>query len=229
MGKRKEAVENAKKQPNTTPGGTTTVCPSPATGPSVKSGLGNDVDKEIAKSPKFTNLINGLQKQGWTIKYGDAGKGTYADRDKKTIVVDAQNKGKTAPILQGLAHEGGHARYTPDAYVPPTGLTKEEYVKQNVKRNLKDEGEATLTNAEIREELKKNGGPDIGIAGAQAKKYEEIAKKYPDPKDRDKAREEIGNVFASGEHPSTDPKKTYNDYYSKSYEDHYDKNVAKKK
>src|SRR5438128_4430369 len=109
----------------------------------VKTGLGADADKEVARSPKLVSNIQQLQANGWKIQYGDKDKGSYTDRDKKIIVVDSNEKGKTAQILQTLAHETGHARYKPDPYVPPTGLSKKQYVDANVKSNLKDEGEAT--------------------------------------------------------------------------------------
>jgi type VI secretion system secreted protein VgrG len=197
----------------------------------VKTGLGAEADQEVVGSPKLVAHIQQLQANGWKIQYGDKCKGSYADRAKKIIVVDSNEKGKTAQILQILAHEIGHARYKPDSYVPPTGLSKKQYVDANVKSNLKDEGEATITNIEIRNELKANGGPDIGIAGAQAEKYEELYSKFPDAKDRDKLREEIGNVFATGEQPSTDPLKIYRDYYdyyADPYEKFYDKNASGK-
>jgi len=190
--------------------------------PAVATGLGKDVDAIASQSPTLSNNITQLKRDGWTIKYGDAGKGTYADKTKKLIVVDANDKKKPAAVVQSLAHESGHALYTADPYVPPKGLTKEQYVKANVKRDLKDEGEATLMNIQVRNEIKKNKGPDIGIAGQQGATYEKIGAKYPDAKDRDKAREEIGQAFATGEHPSTDTSQTYEDYYRKPYADHYD-------
>lgn len=189
----------------------------------VTTGLGKDVDAEVAKSPKFTKLINDLQSKGWSIEYGEKGKGTYCDKNKKKIVVDSSKKGDTKKVLSSLAHEGGHAAYKEDPYVSPKGLKKEEYVKANLKRHLKDEGEATLTAIEIKKDLKEHGGPEIAVLGAKADEYEKIAAKYPDAKDRDKAREEIGEAFAKGEHPEIAPDKTYEEYYSGPYAEHYDK------
>jgi hypothetical protein len=194
-----------------------------------KSGLGKDIDAAVAKCPQFQKIIEDLQKKGWKIEYGDAGKGTYASKKDKKIVVDTNKKGDIAKVVGSLAHEVGHARYKEDPYVQPAGLTKKEYVNANVKRNLKDEGEATLTNVELKNCLKKNGGVNINVSGAHAAKYEQIAKKYPDPKDRDKAREEIGNHFANNERPSTDPTKTYREYYEKPFSDFYDKLSWRKK
>ncbi len=202
---------------------------APAAKKGVDSGLGDGVDALVEKSPTLKSNVEQLQKDGWTIEYGEAGKGTYADKTQKKIVVDSNKKGDDEGVARSLAHESGHAMYQEEPYVPPAGLTKEQYVEKNVQRHLKDEGEATLTNAQVRNEIKENGGPDIGISGAQSEKYAKIAEKYPDPKDRDKARQEIADVFAEGEHPSTDPSKTYEEYYAKTYADFYDKNPPAKK
>jgi type VI secretion system secreted protein VgrG len=193
----------------------------------VSTGLGKKVDDLVAKSPKLTENLKKLEGK-CDIVYGEAGKGTYYDKNalpRPKIVIDPNDKDNPESVVQSLAHESGHALYTLDPYVPPDGLTKEEYVAKNVNRNLKDEGEATMTNAEVRREILDNGGPDIGVAGSQSEKYKKIAEKYPDPKDRDKARQEIGDVFADGETPSGSQNagKTYRDYYGKPYADHYDK------
>ncbi len=188
----------------------------------VKTGLGDDVDKIANKSPTLRSNIEKLQADGWTIKYGEAGKGSTCDKKTKTILIDPNKKGDPAGITRSLAHESGHGLYKEDPYVPHNGLTKDEYVSRNVARNLKDEGEATLTNAQVRKEINDAGGPDIGISGTQQDKYQAIADKYPDPADRDKARKEIGDLFGNGEKASVPPHDTYNDYYGKTYKDFYD-------
>lgn len=185
-------------------------------------GLGSDVDNEVSKSPKFTKLTQDLLADGWSFEYGPAGQGSYCDKQSKTIIIDKNTQGNTRSVLTTLAHEGGHARYEADPYVPHNGLTRDEYVSRNVQRNLKDEGEATLTNIEMRDDLKKHGGMRIDIAGAQAAKYEAIHKKYPDDKDRDQARSEIGEEFADGEKVSRPPNPSYREYYSEPFRDHYD-------
>ncbi|MGE5183172.1 MAG: hypothetical protein ACM31C_13975, partial [Acidobacteriota bacterium] len=96
----------------------------------------------------------------------------------------------------------------------------------NVMSDLKDEGEATITNIEVKKELAA-AGVNINVAGVGGAKYEELAKKYPDPKDRDKLREEIAKQFGSTEVPSV-PKadgtmyKDYNAYYSENYQKTFD-------
>jgi type VI secretion system secreted protein VgrG len=196
------------------------------------SGLGSKVDDLMKKSPTLAKNIQDVKKAGFSIRYGEPGKGTFMDPETKEIVVDPDSKGNTADIVQSLAHETGHALYTQDPEVPMDGLTKDEYVKRNTMRHLKDEGEATITNMKVREEIMKATGKDasgadavdIGVAGAQSKKYLELYKKYPDPKDRDKLREEIGKVYAKGETPSGEDNKglNYEDYYGKSYKDAWD-------
>jgi type VI secretion system secreted protein VgrG len=188
----------------------------------VETGMGDDVDALVKKSLTLTKNIKDLLAKGWKIRYGDAGGGTYCDRDKKEIVIDSNDKGNAKAVTQSLAHESGHAEYTPDPMVPQDGLTKEQWAAANANRNLKDEGEATMTNAQVEQEIYDNGGPDIGIAGAQSDKYQDIYKKYQDPADRDKARQEIGDLFADGEHPSTDTSKTYRDYYTDPYRKAWD-------
>lgn len=97
-------------------------------------------------------------------------------------------------------------------------------------RHLKDEGEATITNMTVREEIMTATGKgpsgkdavDIGVSGAQSDKYLDLYKKYPDPKDRDKLREEIGKEFAKGETPRTDLSSNYEDYYGQAYKDAWD-------
>ncbi len=200
-------------------------CPKQA----LKTALGDSVDRAIEKCPKFADNLKKLQKDGWLIEYGGAGKGSYCSKSGKKIVIDSNKKGDTASVVAIMAHESGHALYTKDPYVPPVGLTKEEYSAKNANSSLKDEGEATMTNIEMKKCLKDNGGAKIGVAGSQSAKYEKIAEKYPLAKDRDKARQEIGNIFADNEHPSTDPGSTYRQYYEKSYKDFYDKLPPDKK
>lgn len=194
---------------------------------SVKTGLGANVDKTVSKSPKFVKKVKKLQAEGWKFKYGKPGGGSFCDKQKKEIVVDGNEKGDTKAVVTTLAHEVGHAGYK-GKYTPPAGLTKQQYVNANVRDQLDDEGEATLTNIELKRDLKSHCGPDVAVAGAHAKDYEKIYDKYPAAKDRKKARKEIGDIFADKEHPSTDPGKTYRQYYAKPYEDYYDKNVAGK-
>ncbi|HRH67771.1 MAG TPA: hypothetical protein PLU53_15855, partial [Bacteroidia bacterium] len=182
------------------------------------------VQELILKSPTLANNLVSLQSKGWVFIYGTPGKGTFADRTKSQIVLDPNNT-DGVDMTQSLAHESGHAMYTPDAYTPPGKLSKADYASKNANSNLKDEGEATLTNAQVRDEIKTNGGDDIGIAGSKPDEYQKAYDDYEVNGDRDKSRQEIADIFADGEHPSTAPEKTYREYYTEPYNDYYDKNV----
>ncbi len=175
----------------------------------------------IIQSPTLVANLIALSESGWTFQSGEAGKGSFARRSTKTIVLDP-NATDPADITQTLAHESGHALYEMDPYVPPDGLSREEFVERNTQRNLKDEGEATLVNAEVRREIQNTSGTDIGLAGTQTEQYNTAYEQYREHGDRDRARNEIGNVFGHGEHPSTEPGVDYAQYYGRPYENTYD-------
>ncbi|WAC20670.1 hypothetical protein OVA24_04660 [Luteolibacter sp. SL250] len=188
--------------------------------------LGAGVNELVEKSPTLVANLKALEEDGWVIRYGEPGKGSFCDKTKKEIVIDPNEKDNPASITQTLAHESGHALYSADPYVPHTGLSKDEYVRKNVEAALKDEGEATLMNAKVRDEIMGNGGTDIGIAGAKSDEYEKAYQEYKEHGDREKARKDIGAIFAKGERPSTDPTKTYEEYYGAPYSDYYDQQPA---
>jgi hypothetical protein len=160
------------------------------------------------------------------IEYGLPGKGTFYDANGKPrpkLVVDPLMASNPAMIAQLGSHESGHANYTPDPYVPAKGLRRADYVAQNTNRDLKNEGEAAMTNMQVRQEILAAGGPDIGTNGAQAAKYNQIYQKYPNAADRDKARQEIANTWGAGETPSTAPTQNYAQYYGGPYGQQWDK------
>jgi hypothetical protein len=193
-------------------------------GPPVTTGLGADIDNLVNQSDTLSANLQALLAQGWTISYGEAGKGTFADRNTKTIVVDPNQRGNPTAAVQSLAHESGHALYALEPEVPMAGLTREQYIQQNLDRHLRDEGEATLMNAQVRNEINGNGGPDIGMAGnpANSANYSNIASQNQDYADRANARQQVGSVYADGEHTSTPPNPSYRDYYSQQYADQWD-------
>ena len=181
----------------------------------------------VNQPPTLSNNLHALTRSGWHIDYyGPSGGGSYADKANRKIVIDQSIVNNPKQLVQTLAHESGHALYKADAYVPYTGsgLTRQQYIDSNTMSALKDEGEATLMNIQVRGKILQNGGPDIGVAGSQATAYVDIYNKVlVGTGDREKARKEIGKVFANKKRPSTDPSKTYQDYYAKTYEDFYDK------
>ena len=192
------------------------------------SGLGSGIDAVVNKSDTLVSNLEKLKADGWSIKYGTPGKGTYADRGSKTIFVDPNQSGNPADVTQSLAHESGHALYTMDPQTKLGKQSKEDYVKENLPRNLKDEGEATLMNAQVRNEINGKGGPDVGMAGQHGEDYQKDAESEHDYTKRDKQRDDIGKKYAKGENTSTSGQ-TYEDYYKKQYEDQWDKAHPKPK
>jgi len=201
--------------------------PAPAGGGAAPPLTGNPLTpalmKDIEKSPLLTQQIATLKSSGWTFNYGTPGKGTFANRANKTVVIDPQMADKPSVLLTLLSHEVGHAIRPAPAAVPVGSLSKSDFVAQNVQGRLLDEADATINNVKVQEELAKNGGPNIGIAGQQGAQYKQLLDTDPAT-----ARDKIANLFADGEHPSTDPTSTYRQYYSKGLPELYDAAKAAK-
>ncbi len=177
------------------------------------SGLGNDVDRLVALSPKLHGDLGDLRKKGWTIVHGPAGRGSYTDRSAMPprIVIDAMNRGRPLQTTQALAHETGHAlyQYTEDV------SSKKAYVDGK----LADEGAATLNNIKVRREILAHGGPDIGIAGNAANHpaYNAAYDQFVKDGDAAKARHTIGQIYGRGEFTSVN-NQSYRDYYGTWYD-----------
>jgi len=189
--------------------------------PDVTTGLGADVDAIANLSPTLKAKINQLLADGWVIETGEGG-GSSTDRTAQIIRIDTQNR-TDEQMVTSLAHEAGHATYEPDPYVPIEGNSRDDFVEGNLQRSLRDEGEATLTNVEVRNEITENGGPEIPISGNSTNHpaYEQSYEDLQNGGDRNTARDEIGGTFADGETTSTTGE-SYRDYYGGFYEDQYD-------
>ena len=163
-----------------------------------------------------------------TVVYGTAGGGSFLELGPPPkITIDSAERGNTNAVTQTLAHELGHAEYSPPPFSPPIkGTSKAAFVDRSALEGLKDEARAVKRNIELQRCVKVGKGGDIGVAGANAKTYEAVFDKYPDSKDEGKMIDEIANAFGT-EHPSTAPTSTYKDYYGKPYADWWDKNVKR--
>jgi hypothetical protein len=129
----------------------------------------------------------------------------------------------TTQQVATLAHEAGHAGYDLPPAIRPNGLTKDEYVKQSVDRNMRDEGNAQFAASRSRQEILDNGGPDIGTPGTQDYKgtYDQHrAGNLTEEQAIDRMSEQMGN-----ERTST-TKESYRDYYGKPLERSYDQGKA---
>ena len=188
----------------------------------VKTGLDDEVNKIAAKSPSLQKDLDKLQKDGWDVKYGPVGEGSFVNKKAKQIVIDGAKKATPLLAVRSLAHESGHAlyNYTPDY------SSKAAYVNGA----LEDEGAATLNNIRIQREIVANGGDNMGISGNSAnheiynKAYDQMLKDG----NADAARKAIAKQFGAGETSSVkvDGKSlNYNDYYG----GWYDKSFPAKK
>lgn len=214
-GHQRVAEVNAKR---TSPDGTTSsvldrpIAPAPASDPpTANTGLGNDVDALVAQSPSLLGDLDALGQQGWSVDYGTAGAGSYANRQTKSIVLDGNLKGHAAQATQVLAHEVGHATYP---YVADLS-SKAAYVQGT----LADEGAATLNNILVQKEIIAASGPDIGIAGSNSNHaaYIKAHDEYIKTGDAAAARNAIGTQFGQGEKTST-TNQSYEDYYGSWYD-----------
>jgi uncharacterized Zn-binding protein involved in type VI secretion len=170
----------------------------------------------VQKSLTLQQQVKALEKDGWKIKYGEAGKGSYRSKNKKEITIDVNEASDSGRVAQTLAHEAGHANYR--------GAVDTSSRQAYVDSNLADEGAAAMNNVKVQREIIKNKGGDIGIAGntANAPKYNKVYDQFEKDGDEAKARKEMGKVFGQGENTSNTNEK-YDDYYG----GHYDRNFAK--
>ncbi|EPA9168752.1 type VI secretion system Vgr family protein [Enterobacter hormaechei subsp. hoffmannii] len=179
------------------------------------SGYGKDVDGLVDKSPTMKNDIATLKKRGWTFEEGEAGKGTFANRQTRVITVDKNELGNPKAVVQSLSHESGHALYEPNIDVS----SRDAYLNSA----LSDEGAATLNNIRVQREILANKGGDIGIAGnpANQTQYNRIYDSLERGAIKEsEARTQIGRIFGKGEQTSTTGQ-YYEDYYGGWYDKNY--------
>ncbi|MBE4965546.1 type VI secretion system Vgr family protein [Enterobacter cloacae complex sp. P24RS] len=188
---------------------------TPPTSSVPSSGYGKDVDSLVDKSPTMKNDIATLKKRGWTFEKGEAGKGTYADRQKRVITVDKNELGNPDAVVQSLSHESGHALYEPNIDLS----SRDVYLNSA----LSDEGAATLNNIRVQREILANKGGDIGIAGnpANHSQYNRIYDSLERGTIKEsEARTQIGRIFGKGEQTSNTGQ-FYEDYYGGWYDKNY--------
>jgi hypothetical protein len=179
-------------------------------------GLGRKVEGLMGKSETLTRAIAELHDEGWTIRFGKASEGTYANFATKEIVIDSIERGwPPKKIVTSIAHEVGHARHAVP-YVSPVGLSREEFIAQNVEHLFASEGEAALFNLEVQAEIEATAGRKIAVAGLDGE-GRVAAQRYLDGElSREQAQRLIGDTFRES-HPSSAPDKTYTEYYRELY------------
>jgi RHS repeat-associated protein len=170
-------------------------------------------------SPTLNKQLDHLDQLKWQVKRGPSGGGSYADKRNRVIVIDGALSGPQATGV--IAHEVGHATYHEDPYVPPEGLTRDQYTAANVDRHLNDEGNAQFNAARVRDEIRRTGGPDTGIPGAHEADYQSAYDSY---KSGDITQEEALDRMARtmGNESTSTTGENYRDYYGRPYVDHFD-------
>lgn len=183
-----------------------------------------EVRQIASQSPSLQNQLQELEEDGWLIIEGRSGGGSYADSDNKFLVIEDNDS--ATEQANGLAHEVGHAQYGERPYHAPTDdMTRQEYIDQNVREHLLDEGSAQFNSATVRDEIQSNGGPDIGIPGSLTDDYQAV---YDQFQAGDITQQEAINQMADlmGNETTSNTGENYRDYYGKTYANYWDENVA---
>ncbi|MFI2228289.1 hypothetical protein [Nocardia testacea] len=174
--------------------------------------LGEEVSELVKLSPAFTARLAQARRDGWTIEYGPAGEGSYADRDNRQIVVDSKARNQPKKEISILAEEIGHATNpNPPRELPYHGDDPAEWATRNTDEHLKDEGEAKLFGVEVLLEIERNGGPRIPVGGRHFSEYERIYEEVVDgAMTREQAKTLIGRMHDMDE-TASGTGKTYGD------------------
>jgi hypothetical protein len=148
----------------------------------IVSGAGAAVDELLNKSPTLRKIWNDAHDAGWEIKFRDGGKSSEADPNSQTIWINRKDihagGDPAAKMASLLAHEVGHAGTPFPTEDRVKASNQDDYVNKNTERSLAHEGAAAFHNAQARDEIKANGGPDIGIRGGFDQEYIRIYEQY---------------------------------------------------
>jgi len=194
-------------------------------GKPIESGLGPEVDARVNKSPTLQNDWEGLSNDGWVMENGNPGEGSRCDSNTKTVTLDPTLSNNPDAGAATVAHEIGHAK-SPGTNVPDprSAGDRGSFVDQATNESLTEEGRATLKNAQARQEILDNGGPDIGYPGdpANTAAYDGVAQRVNNGEiTPEQGAQEIGKIYGDGEHVSG-TSKTYSEYFDDAYGDWYD-------
>ncbi|HEY2020132.1 hypothetical protein [Paraburkholderia sp.] len=172
---------------------------------------GEDVNQLVAMSPGLLADLKKLADVGWQIQYGKPGGGSETDRLNKLINIDSGFEKSPKAFTKILSHEIGHAMYPYE----PDYSSKDVYVHGT----LADEGAATMVNIRTQREILRQGGPDIGVLGANHASYNQAYDQYLNDGNAAACRQAIGIAF--GNEVTSNARQTYSDYYGGWYDQAY--------
>ncbi|WP_445287485.1 type VI secretion system Vgr family protein [Variovorax atrisoli] len=186
----------------------------------VTTGLGKGVDAIAARSPTLQRQLKFLQGDKWSISYGPAGGGTYANTNSgiKKIVIDGAYQKDPYKTAASLSHEVGHAMYSYS--FKPDISSKAAYVNGM----LGSEGEAALNQIQVRREVWRAAKVDIlkGANPANVEAFNDAYNIWAKGGTREAAR------AAAGKYYGTLTTSTTGEQYTQYYGNGYDKKYAGK-
>jgi WXG100 family type VII secretion target len=192
--------------------------------------LSPEVRELAAKSPTLLNNLEMVERLNFKIAFGSQGDGSGTEngnREARVIVIETGHDVEKQVSI--LAHEAAHAVRGQHVVIDPIDLpvTKDEWIKTQVEVDLNGEGNSVMHQAITRDEIIKAGGPDIAEKGHISEEYLKIYQEYKNGQEIwDGAVHRLGQLYANAR-PSGQPEGTiYRDYYTKSWVDFWDKDVA---
>lgn len=182
-----------------------------------------DAAQIVALSKRLSDDIEFLRSVGWTFETGERGEGSYMQRSMQRIVLDPDHM-ESNPVMT-ITHEVGHAMFDNSKDLSIRSAvnftSRDKFVNYHLHYSLRDEGEATIYNIEIRNEIVSNNGPDIRVAGANADACVRLYNDYLIHGNREQTRNDIGVIFADDEIASGGTL-TYRQKNEKFYGEQYD-------
>lgn len=187
-------------------------------------------DKLAKASPTAEKLVADFRAAGGTFVASPKGSFLTGQEDANPKI--HVGPGSTEDQMSSVAHELGHFDFRGNpqgAYQPPgTGRGKtdhqiemarqHDYIVNNANADLADEGHATIVEKQIRDEVLKSSGVDIGVSGLPVD-HPLLSKRGS----LDEQRAAIGDYFGTHLSTSTD-EENYRSYYNQSYIDFYNQN-----
>ncbi|MGW1738384.1 hypothetical protein ACWCPQ_06185 [Nocardia sp. NPDC001965] len=157
------------------------------------------MDLLLGMAGRLTERTFQVMRQGWSIRYGERGGGSFTDSVSREIVIDRDLESDAGEALFCLAHEVGHADDPDAGLVLPyrDGESREEWVRRSVHEDLRREGEATLVEIEAVRDLQAVGYRTQRVPPSERDAtYEAIYDSYRRGYlSRDEAKDEIAAVF----------------------------------
>lgn len=162
----------------------------------------------LEMSPTLQADLDALQADGYTVRWGNAGGGSWIDSGAREIVIDSNMQGNGTALAMVIAHETGHHKFSE----PDNRDSKDEMVMVL----LRDEAAATINNAQVRNEILAAGGPDIGFPGIHAAEYQAITDQLLSGEiTQEEALSQIAEQFKTEQTSTTG--QTYEEYYGQGW------------